>query len=63
MFFILEEGKAAVICEYIRLFSKGLLSTCYVLGTVLGKGDAEMSEIMRTLLHGAYILTGAENDN
>lgn len=39
------------------------MSISCVLGTVLGKGDAEMRKIMRTLLHGAYILMGAENNS
>lgn len=34
-----------------------------MLGTVLGKGDAEMSKIMRTLLHGPYTLLAAGNKN
>lgn len=41
---------------YIRLFSKYLVSTYYVLGTVLGQGDIEMNKIIKTLLHGACVL-------
>lgn len=54
-----RERERSISYKYIRLFGKGLLSI-YVLGTVLGKGDAEMNKILRTLRHEAYICVFGE---
>lgn len=53
--FVLGEG-AGTVYYCTRLFNKYLWSTYCVLGTVLGKGDTEMNEIMRVLFCRSYVL-------